>query len=175
MEKSSVRCAASTAAFSSTRGVVVVIERGEAVFDLLKRADDDAAVIRGGGVELGARLGDLRAAQAAVEHAEQGVRSDRPERARRAQPVREGGALEAALGAERERGKIRRTRHPDVGIGRDHAPLRGRRYPDGARSKVVGTPLGICGSVMATISGLIENVEADTPSSAAMACSISAR
>ena len=106
-------------------GVVVMIECGEAVFDLLKRADDDAAVIRGGSVELGARLGDLRAAQAAVEHAEQGVRSDRPERARRAQPVREGGALEAALRAERERGEIRRARDADVGIGRNHAPLRG--------------------------------------------------
>src|ERR1700722_16322623 len=105
-------------------GVMVVVEGGEAVFDLLKRADDDAAVIRGGGVEFGARLGDLRAAQTAVEHAEQGIRSDRPERARRAQPVRGAGALEAALGAERERGKKRRTRDPDVGIGRNHAPLR---------------------------------------------------
>src|SRR5260370_36048626 len=28
-------------------GVMIVIECGEAVFDLLKRADDDAAVIRG--------------------------------------------------------------------------------------------------------------------------------
>src|ERR1700730_4705163 len=63
-------------------GVVVVIECGETVFDLLKGGDDDAALIRGGGVELGARLGDLRAAQAAVEHAEQGVRSRRPERGR---------------------------------------------------------------------------------------------
>src|SRR5260221_10525666 len=81
-------------------GVVVVIECGEAVFDLLKRADDGAGVIRGGGVELGARLGDLRPAQAAVEHAEQGVRSDRPERTRCAQPVREGLALEAGLSAE---------------------------------------------------------------------------
>ncbi len=41
-------------------------------------------------------------------------------------------------------------------------------------SKVLGTPLGICGSVMSTIAGLIEKLEADTPSNAAMACSISA-
>ena len=50
-------------------GVVVVIECGEAVFDLLKRADYGAAVIRGGSVEFSARLGNLRPTQAAVEHA----------------------------------------------------------------------------------------------------------
>src|SRR5882672_9903361 len=31
------------------RGVMVMIECGETVFDLLKRGDDDTAVIRGGG------------------------------------------------------------------------------------------------------------------------------
>src|SRR3984957_14082243 len=50
-------------------GVMVVIERGETVLDLLKRADDRTAVVCGGGVELGARLGDLRPAQSAVEYA----------------------------------------------------------------------------------------------------------
>ena len=50
------------------------------------------------------------------------------------------------------------------------AAISGRRC-----SNVVGTPLGICGSVMATIFGSIENVDAETPSSAAIACSIRAR
>src|SRR5260370_24539567 len=50
------------------------------------------------------------------------------------------------------------------------AAISGRRC-----NKVAGTPLGICGRLMSTISGLIENVEADTPSNAAIACSISAR
>src|ERR1039458_542733 len=75
------------------RGVVVMIECGQAVFDLLERADNDTTVVRGRGVELGPRLGDLRPAQAAIEHGEQGIWSDRPERAWRAQPVREGTAL----------------------------------------------------------------------------------
>ncbi len=36
-----------------------MIQRGEIVLDLLERADDDAAIIRGRGVELGASLRDL--------------------------------------------------------------------------------------------------------------------
>src|SRR5260370_23847426 len=103
-----------------------MIERGEAVFDLLKRGDDGAAVIRRRGIEFGARLGDLRAAQTTVKDAQQSIRSDRPERTRRAQPVRDRAALKAALTAECERGEIRRTRDTDVGIGRDHAALRSR-------------------------------------------------
>src|ERR1700675_3087570 len=51
--------------------VVVMIECGEAVLDLLKRADGGTAVVRGGAIELGARLGDLRPAQAAIEHAQE--------------------------------------------------------------------------------------------------------
>src|SRR6202020_3422084 len=92
--------------FLLNSSVVVVVERGEAVFNLLKGGDHGAEIIRGGGVELGARLGDLCAAKAAIEHAEQSIRSDRPERARRAQPVREDGALETALCAQRNRGKL---------------------------------------------------------------------
>ena len=46
---------------------MVVIEGGEAVFDLLKRADDGAAVIGSRGVELGARLRDLRPTPAGVK------------------------------------------------------------------------------------------------------------
>src|SRR5665213_1603514 len=52
------------------RSVVVMIECGQTVFDLLERADNDTAVVRGRGVVLGARLGDLRPAQAAIEHGE---------------------------------------------------------------------------------------------------------
>jgi hypothetical protein len=94
----SVRCAASTDLLFGG-GVVVVIECCEIVLDLLKRSHDGAAVIGGGGVELGAGLCHLRTAQAAVEHAQQGVGADRPERTRRAQPVRVAGALEAGMGA----------------------------------------------------------------------------
>src|SRR5579862_620832 len=50
------------------------------------------------------------------------------------------------------------------------AAISGRRS-----SSADGTPVGIVGRWIAMIAGLIENVEADTPSSAAMACSISAR
>lgn len=44
-------------------GIVIVIQGREAVFDLLKGSDGDDAVIRRSGIELGARLGNLRAAQ----------------------------------------------------------------------------------------------------------------
>src|ERR1700733_13801510 len=93
-------------------GIVVMVEGGEVVFYLLKRADDDAAVTRGGSVELGARLGNLRPTQAAVKHAQQSVRPDAPECARRAQPVGEATALEAALGAECECREISCARDP---------------------------------------------------------------
>src|SRR6202020_2574075 len=111
--------------FLLNSSVVVVVERGEAVFNLLKGGDHGAAIIRGGGVELGARLGDLCAAQAAIEHAEKSIRADRPERARGAAPAREAGAVEPALCAKRNRGKICRSGHANVGVRSDHAPLSG--------------------------------------------------
>src|SRR6202020_202879 len=111
--------------FLVDRCVVIMIQRGETVLDLLKRADDDAAVIRRRCLELSAGLGHLCAAQAAVKHAEQGVWSNSPKRTRRAQPVRKAGALEAALTSEHECWEIRRTRDAYIGIGRDHASLRG--------------------------------------------------
>src|ERR1700683_5064735 len=84
-----------------SRGIAVVIQGGEAVFHLLKRSDDGTAVVVRGGVELRARLGNLRASQAGIEDAEQDIGTDGPIGAWCAQPVGEGIAFKAALAARR--------------------------------------------------------------------------
>jgi len=106
--------------------VVVVVQGRKAVFDLLKRSNRSAPVVRGGSVEGGAGLCYLRPPQTSIEYAEQGARAQRPKAARSAQQIRDRSALEPSLSIQGEGWKISGARDADLGVGGDHTPLCGR-------------------------------------------------